>query len=247
MDSRRAREILSCYRPGVDDPESEPFAAAFEQARRDRELSSWLEREIALDAAIGAKLRGAAVPEGLKSRILAGAPAARPAPWWRRPIVALAPVAIAAAAAIAFFLAGQRSSAADFPTYRAEMAAMVAGGYKMDLESEELSTLREFFASRGWPSDYTVPKPMEQYPLEGGMTVTWHGIRVSVLCFGTEDDEKKDKWLFVADARALSGAPSSATPEFATAARLITAAWSSGDRIYVLAGWGDEPSLRRYL
>ncbi len=247
MDSREAREILACYRPGKDDPDSEPFAAAMEQARRDPELSRWLEREIALDAAIGGRLRDASVPAGLEARILAGRPSAESAAWWRSPLVALAPVAIAAVAAVAFFVANWRSSPAGFPAYRAQMTELVSGEYKVDLETEDLSDLREFFARRGWPSDYTVPAALEHYPLEGGMTVRWRGERISVLCFGSDEDDSKDLWLFVADARALPDAPPSATPEFARVATLITATWRSGDRIYMLAGRGDERSLGKFL
>jgi len=247
VDSRQARDILACYRPGADDPQSEPFAAAMEQARRDPELSSWLEREIAFDAAIGAKLREAPVPVGLKTRILAGRPAAAPPLWRRRPLLALAPLALAAVAAIAFFLWDGRSSSAGFASYRGQMAALVSGEYKLDVETEDLPKLQTFFAERGWPADYAVPAALQGYPLEGGMAVRWHGERVSVVCFGSEDDESKDMWLFVVEARALPDAPPSVEPAFESVAALTTASWHYGGKVYLLAARGDGPNLRSFL
>ncbi len=238
MDSREAREILACYRPGVDDPRSEPLAAALEQARRDPELALWLERELALDAAIGAKMRETPVPAGLKSRILAGRSAAAPPLWRRRPFLALAPLALAAIAAIALFLWDGRSSPAGFASYRAEMAALVSGEYKLDVETEDLPKLQAFFAERGWPADYAVPAALQGYPLEGGMAVRWHGEKVSVVCFGSEDDESKDLWMFVVEARVLPDAPASEAPEFSPVAKLATSSWRSGARIYLLARTG---------
>jgi hypothetical protein len=247
VDSRQARTILACYRPGLDDPRSEPFAEALEQARRDPELALWLERENALDASIGAKLREAPVPPGLKSRILAGRPAVAPVIWWRRPLVAFAPLAAILIAAIAIVALQWRSSSSGFPSYRRQMGALVAGDYKLDVEARDLPKLREFFAKRRWPADYSVPVSLEGYPLEGGMAVEWRGHKVSVICFGEEDDESKDLWLFVVERDALPDARSSVVPEFAPVSKLMTASWSSASKVYLLAGRGDEPSLRKYL
>jgi hypothetical protein len=247
VDSRQAKTVLECYRPGLDDPRSEPFAEAMERARRDPELARWLERELALDAAIGAKLRQVPVPLGLQSRILAGRPAVAPVVWWRRPLVVFAPLAAVLIAAIVVVTLAWRSPSSDFASYRGQMGALVAGDYKLDVEAGELPKLREFFAQRHWPADYSVPSSLQGYPLEGGMAVEWHGHKVSVICFGAEGDDSKDMWLFVTERDALPDAPLSAVPELVPAAKLMTASWSSGGNVYLLAGHGDEQSLRRYL
>jgi hypothetical protein len=246
VDSRHAKTILSCYRAGVDDAQSEPFAEALAQARQDPALALWLERSLAADAAIGARLREAPVPPDLRARILAAHPAAKPA-WWRRPSVAFA--SLAAVAAVALVVLLLRSGGADdqLGSYRRDMTALVAGEYKLDLEAEDLSRLQAFFASRGWPADYGVPRALVSYPLEGGMAVSWRGHRVSVLCFGAEEDESKDLWLFVIERGAVSGAPASVTPELATASGLATASWAADGRLYLFAGRGDVQALRAYL
>ncbi len=247
MDSREAKAILACYRPGVDDPSGEPLASALEQARRDPELESWLARETALDGAIAAKLRASMVPENLRARILAGRPAPSAPAWWRRPLVVLAPLAVAAVATVAILVLYGRPASGGFAGYRAEMVALVSGDYKLDVESGDLKRLEEFFAARGWPADYAVPATLRDYPLEGGMAVTWRGEKVSVVCFGAEDDEDKDLWLFVIEASALPDAPSTTVPVLAPVAKLTTASWRSGDKTYLLVGRGDEGSLRAFL
>lgn len=247
MDSRQARTILACYRPGVDDPRSAPFAEALEQARRDPELARWLESETAFDAAIGARLKDAPVPPGLAARILAGRPAAAPAVWWRQPAVALASLAAVLVAAIVVVALERRASPSDFASYREQMGALVAGDYKMDVETRELPVIQDFFARRQWPADYSVPSNLQGYPLEGAMAVDWHGHRISVICFGAEGDDSKDLWLFVADRDIVSDAPLSTAPAFAPAGNLTTASWSAAGKVYLLAGRGDEQSLRGFL
>jgi hypothetical protein len=246
VDSRQAKAILACYRPGLDDSQSAPFDEALEQARRDPELARWLEREMAFDAAIGARVREAPVPPGLPSRILAGRPAAAVV-WWRQPVVALASLAVVVVAAIVIVALERRASSSDFASYREQMGALVAGDYKMDVETRELPRIQEFFARRHWPADYSLPASLQGYPLEGAMAVEWHGHRISVICFGAEEDESKDLWLFVADHGTALDAPSSTAPEFTPAGKLMTASWSSAGKLYLLAGRGDEHSLRGFL
>ncbi len=247
MDSQQARTILACYRPGLDDPQSAPFAEALEQARRDPELARWLEREAAFDATIGARLRDAPVPPGLQARILAGRPAAAPVVWWRQPVVALTSLAVVLLGALVAVTLVRRGSSSDFASYREQMGALVAGDYKMDVETRELPEIQDFFARRQWPADYSVPAGLQDYPLEGAMAVEWHGHRISVICFGAEGDDSKDLWLFVADRATVPDAPSSTVPEFAPTGKLTTASWASAGKVYLLAGRGDEQSLREFL
>jgi hypothetical protein len=247
LDSREARIVLGRYRPGLDDPRSAPFAEALELARTDPELTAWLEREVALDAAIGDKLRQADVPPDLASRILAGRPAMPPRAWWKRPLVSLPALALVAAAVIVVVALVRRAAPAGFPSYREQMGAIVAGDYKLNIESHDPAAVREFFARRQWPADYSVPARLQGYPVEGGMTVEWRGRRISLVCFGVEDDDDKDLWLFIAEPDAVPGAPPSSSPEFAPAGKLMTAAWSAARKIYLLASRGDERSLRELL
>ena len=247
MDSRQAKAVLACYRPGLDDPQSAPFAQALEQARRDPALARWLEREAAFDAAIAARLRQAPVPAGLLERILAARAAEPPRLRWRRPVLAAASLAALLAAAIVTVALLRRAPANDLETYRRQMGALVAGDYKMDVEAGALPAIQEFLSRRHWPSADSVPAGLQGYPLEGAMAVEWRGHRVSLICFGAEGDDGKDLWLFVTERDTLPEAPSSTVPGFAPAGTLMTAAWTSADKVYLLAGRGDERSLRAIL
>ena len=203
MDNQEARRILETYRPGVDEIDAQ-VTEALACARRDDKLSEWLEQESALDGALRKKLRDISVPVGLRTRILANAPAATSAVvWWRR-----RPVWLAAAAAIlviefVIYWPHLRPENA-FTAYRAGMVQYVAAGYQMDLRTEDLDALRQQFVKSGWPSDYVVPPALTKLTVEGGCQSQWRGHKVSLLCLEAKDH---DVWLLVIERDAVWHAP----------------------------------------
>lgn len=269
MDNQRAKEILSGYRPG-DGAETDPqVAEALEQARRDPELGRWLEQQASFDSAIRAKLKQIAVPAGLKARIL-GSPtgAERVAEpdiiqavmaWWRRPaFLAAAALIIFACAVLGLFLRPQH----DFNAYRRQMTGFVSDEYKMNVEAKDLDQLRQAFAAKGWPSEYTFPLALQSLPLEGGVTLEWQGHKVSLICWSapgqeekgekedkdeSEEKDEKDTWLFIADAPVSPGAPADVAPQFAKVGELATASWSKDGKLYILAARNDLESLQKYF
>ena len=242
MDSQRAKEILRAYRPGVDDADPQ-VVEALAQAKRDVELSRWLEQENAADAAIRAKLRDVAVPVGLKTRILANATAETPAvAWWRRRPVWLAAAAIVLLVELIIYLPHLRPANA-FTTYRTGMVQFVAAGYRMDLRADNFDALRQRFVKDGWPSDYVVPSGLTRLSVNGGCECQWRGNKVSLLCLRAKDH---DVWLFVAERSAVWNAPST-SPIFAHEGRIATVSWTAGHLTYVLATEGDEAELKSYL
>ena len=96
MDSRLAKEILLCYRPGTADPSDPEFAEALEQAKRDPELGRWFSQHQALHITLRDRFKQLPVPAGLKQEILAGYRSAVVPVWWQQPAFQ----ALAAAAAI---------------------------------------------------------------------------------------------------------------------------------------------------
>ena len=70
MNRQEAKQILRCYRPGVDSENDPQIAAALEAARRDPALAQWLQRELAFDETIRAKLRAIPLPPDFRQRIL---------------------------------------------------------------------------------------------------------------------------------------------------------------------------------
>jgi len=245
VDSEQAREILACYRPGRDDPADPRFTEALEQARLDVDLARWLEQQTALDAALRERLREVPVPPELRTKILAQFPT-RPALtlWWRRPAFAVAATALVVLTATitGFWLANRPAT---FDTYRRQMAGLVSGEYDMSLKSKDLKEVREYLASHGWPSDYALTPAMQRLEAEGGSTISWHGTKISLICVDVGEDV--DLFLFVVHRSGLLDGPATESPQFAKVGGMMTAAWSAGDKLYLLAGHGDEELLRRYL
>jgi hypothetical protein len=93
--------------------------------------------------------------------------------------------------------------------------------------------------------DYALTPAMQRLEAEGGSTIKWHNKKISLICVETGEDA--DLFLFVVHRSALPDAPATASPQFARIGGIMTAAWSSDDKLYLLAGHGDEQFLRRYL
>jgi len=242
VDSQQAKEILKAYRPGVDDADPQ-VAEALGVARRDPELSRWLERQMAVDAVIRGKLRDVAIPVGLKTRILANAKVESPAlAWWRQPGWLTAAAAVLVVVAVAMFMPRLRP-ANTFASYRVDMAKFVSVEYKLDVKSDKFEDLRQAAVKSGSPSIPALPPALAKLRLEGGCLLNWHGHKVTLVCMEAKDH---DVWLFVADSKTLPDTPP-ATPVFAKDGKITTASWMAGPLTYILATEGDEAELRSYL
>ena len=244
MDRQSAKEILACYRPGRDDPADPAFGEALEAARHDPELARWLAQQTAVDAAVRETLGNLPVPANLRKQILAQVSAPSVARvWWRKPAFpAAAVVLVALAAIVGVWQANQPDT---FDAYRQQMAALVSGDYDMNLKSTDLKEIRQYLASQGWPSDYALTPAMQRLEAEGGSVIKWHGKKISLVCVQAGDDT--DLFLFVVPRSVLPDAPATETPQFVSVGGMMTAAWSAGNQLYLLASHADEELLRRYL
>jgi hypothetical protein len=242
VDNPTAKRILASYRSGVDDADPQ-FAEALAQARRDPELSRWLEQEVALDAALREKLRSGPAPVGLKTRILANVPAQVPvAAWWRRRPVWL--VAVAAILIVEFVIYWPNLRPANaFVTYRSGMVQYVASGYDLQVRADNFDALRQRFVKDGWPADYVLPERLTQVGVRGGCLSEWRGKKVSMLCLRAHNH---NAWLLVIDRHDIWNAPHS-QPVFAKEGTIATASWTAGHLTYVLATEGDDDELKSYL
>lgn len=237
MDNQQLRELLAVYRPGLDD-QDETFAELRTALRNDPELQRQLDARVARDDAIRAKLHAVQPPPGLKTRILAGQNVVRPpVSFWRQPIW------LAAAAAIVVFAIITLTRPNNFPAYRAEMVKFVAVEYDLDTHAEDFDSLRQSFAAKGWPADYTVPAGVKNLHIEGGCLRQWHGRKVALLCFETEADG--DVWLFVVDRQVVADVPAE-TPQIATTGQITTASWTRGAYTYILATEKPAIPIQRY-
>lgn len=244
MDSRDAKEILSCYRRGFDAAADPRFAEALELARTDPALGHWLEQQTAFDAAVREQLRRIPVPSDLRERILAQRPARpRATVRWRQPWLQAAAAALAVLALLAGFWLANRSY--PFGAYRRDMAGLVSGEYEMNLKTDHLDEIRGFLATRGWPSDYALTPAMQNLEAEGASVLHWRGRKVSLICLEAGEDE--DLFLFVVERSIFRDAPTAQSPQFERVGKMTTATWSTGNKVYFLAADRDEQFLRQYL
>lgn len=252
MDNRQAREILALYRPGSTDAADPQMAEALDLVKRDPELATWFQEHCAVYTAIRSKLKAIPVPPGLKRQIIIGqADHAR--------IISLPATAkiLAAAAAIAlittavWFTFDVRPNANTFARFRDRMARSVqrADVPYMKMYSTNQADVLAYFAAGQRPADFTLSKTLQQLPAEGGSALTWNNHPVEMLCLnaGTEaSGQHIDIWVFVMEKKYVPDAPA-AGPQYSKVGNLMTASWSAGDKIYVLAGRGTAEDIKKFL
>jgi hypothetical protein len=244
MDSHQAKQVLALYRPGSVDASDPEVAEALDEARRNPELGRWFAQHCAFQASVRAGFRTIGVPEGLKERLLAG-----PGPrviqvWWRKPAMLGAAAAMVALIALAGFWFRPQEDMG-FSAYRDRMVRTALRGYRMDLLTNDLTQIREFLAKSRTHADYVLAPGLEKLPGEGCAVLGWQGQPVAMICFDLGN--KQELYLFVINRSALPNAPPTKTPEFVKVNKLITASWSAGDKVYILAGQGDQNSIAKHL
>jgi hypothetical protein len=244
VDSREAKAILACYRPGLEEAADLRFAEALEQVRTDPALARWFEQQAALDAALREQFRRIPVPADLREKILARRTASpRPTVWWRQRSWHATAAGLAALAILAGFWLANRSY--PFDAYRRDMAGLVSGEYEMNFRTDQLDEIRNFLATRGWPNNYALSPAMQDLEAEGASVLHWRGRKVSLICLEAGEDE--ELFLFVIERSIFRDVPANESPQFERVGEMTTAAWSTEDTIYFLATHRDEQFLQQYL
>ncbi len=243
MNRARAKEILAGYRPHKDLPTDPEFAPALALLERDAELARWFEHGQALDAALQRKLREIPIPVELQTRILASRPKRLTHPdWWRKPSLLSAAAAVLVVISVsAVWLAPWKPTT--WPDYKAKVVEETTEPYDLDVKTRSHDQVRRRMAAAGYPSDYRVPPGLLEYPLEGGFKLRWRGHKVSVVCFGSDEEHMPDVWLIVSSRTSLSGAPAGATPEFGVIGKSRIASWADDGHFYIVATQ-DGPDLK---
>lgn len=246
---------MSAYRPWTDakDP---TYAEALALARTDDELRHWFEAHCAAQEAIRARFRAIAVPEGLKEQIISERTV-----WTRFPHLS-SPRTLAAVAALvicgslfSIWLmlrpSALPSEQINLAGFRGRMVSSVLRMYNMDLETNDAQQIRSFLARNNAVADYELTPKLAGATQTGCGVLTWQGARVSMVCFRSGDSlpagAKGDVFLFVVDRTVVPDAPKSTQPLLAKVNQLVTASWTAGDKVYVLAAAGDEEFLRKFL
>ena len=240
MTSLQAKLILLRYRPGTADAEDPEVAEALEQVQRDPDLRLWFEQHCAFQKQVRDTIRGLPVPAPpvFEPKIVPG-----PSAWWNRRAV-WAAAAVLFLTGISLWLWSRPEPADGLENFCGRMARVALREYRMDLRTNEMMQLRQYFASNSAPADYILPNGLNSLPLTGGAVLTWRNKPVSMVCF---DRGKQDMvFLFVVQ-RSNIPDPPPAMPEFTQVSKLMTARWTAGDKTYLLATETNDVSYLRNL
>jgi hypothetical protein len=248
VNRERAKQILLLHRPGTADEGDPALAEALAWLQRDEELQRWLEVQRATQEAIRRQFKKISPPAGLKEQIIAERP------WHTRPVApwhlaTLAAVAIVIVALGVWWSGLEPREDRSFAGYRQQMISTARRAYGMQLETNNLESIRFFLKEHGAPSDFVPPAGPAQ--ATGCLTVPWQGHQASMICFKTgrplSPGQSSDLWLFIIDQSSLPDAPKAVTPQITTFNQVTTASWTRLGKTYVLAIEGDEALLKEYL
>jgi len=250
---QQAKQLLLTFRPWVKDVHDPEVIAALALCRQDAELAQWFENHCAVQNAIHARFNQVPLPEGLKEQILSEYKSRVVMIWWRQPAM------LATAAALAILVAlgslwlttpRQTNEEVSFASYRSRMVRTALRAYSMDLETNDVAQIRTYLAQHQAPADYVLPKNLEPTSSVGCGVLKWQDQPVTMICFRTgkplAPGAKSDLFLFVIDRKSLPDLRVTNAPEFAPVNKLVTASWTAGEKVYILAG-DDEATLRRRL
>lgn len=252
MTPQQARQILLTFRPWAKDAPEADEAAALALCEQDAGLAHWFANHCAVQNAIRARFNQMPVPEGLKEQILSESKSRGVTLWWRRPVI------LAAAATLAIFLSlgslwlstTQSKEDVSFAAYRSRMVRTAVKAYGMDLETNDVTQIRAYLAQKQAHADYVLPKKLDPASSVGCGVLSWQGKPVTMVCFRTGKPlaagMKSDLFLFVIGEQDLAEAPRLNPPAFAPVSNLVTASWSEGGKVYVLAA-PEESDLRKRL
>jgi hypothetical protein len=245
MDSSQVRRILQLYRPGTTDALDPQMAEALQAVQHDPELAKWFDEHCGAYIAIRAKLKQIEVPPDLKRKILLENVGRRriipfngPAGW----LAAAAAILLLAAAAWLVFSPGKNNG---FAAYKQRQVLQVQRGYAMTMTSTNLAEIRDFLRAKHSIADYALTKGLEKLAGEGCADLHWHGKSVAMVCFNA--GTKKELYLFVANRSDFPSVPPPGKTKFDRIHKLMAASWTAGDKVYILAGAGDESELQQYL
>jgi hypothetical protein len=253
MTNQEVREILMRYRPGQMDPDDDRVQEALELAARDPDLAAWFEQHCAMQKAIRACFQQIEVPEGLKEQILSERKAHFAKATRRRAAITVASILVIAAAIFVIIRPNFSGPGSDdtFASFRARMAGDVQRLYPaMDLETNRLDVIRDYLAQNQGHAQVAVPPALYGVAPTGCAILNWHGKRVSMICFNSGKNSSAsspDLFLFVIQKSQIEAPPGAGAAEFNQIKGMATASWSSGDKVYLLGGIGDEAFLKKFL
>ena len=245
MNIDEAKKILIAYRRGSRDIDDSEVTEALSAARQMPELQAWLDQQAHRHSTIRAAFRDIPVPDDLADRILAGSNVVivPRAAWMRREVLACAAM-IAAMLILLFFFSRTVSSSDSFEIFRSRMVRSVLREYRMDIVTNDIVQIRGFLARNQAPADYILSEKLTSFSPVGGGVLSWQDRRVSMVCL--DSGRTNMLFLFVVDRDGMRHPPTIA-PAFAKVNKLMTASWSQGDKVFLLAADMSQGDLNAMI
>lgn len=256
MDKLELKMRLDACRPSGQDNDDGAIREALAQLPADAELAVWFARSQALDAAVSRQLAGVKAPDGLRGRILAGARVNARRNEWRRHLWIAAAAIVMAGAAVwmleNYFSAasegGGALAAATLREYRDEVASVYAGmhqtGFELDHSDADVAKVKQWLAEHGAPADAVLRAGLTDALPFGCKIVEWRGRKVSMMCFGKNDDEAH---LFVVSRDAIRGLGGIEAGRVERVGGFEIIAWQDERRAYVMVGDSPKTDLKPFL
>jgi hypothetical protein len=247
VNATQAKHALLLYRPRArGQAQAEPeLAHAIEFAQTHGAVSDWLRRHTRFQDTMQRSFRELPVPAQLTAQILARRRIVR-LPWWRKPwsLAAAAALFLLVGGSVAHWQQNVLKAHNTFSIFLSRMVGNVLRQYTMDIVTNDTATIQRYLAGRQAPSDYQLPPGLARLPQIGCGVLGWGDGRVSMICL--QPPGESILYLFVADQAAVHPVPP-ATPQFQQVNSLMTATWSQGGKVYILATPGSRESLQRHF
>lgn len=254
MTTIEAQQILASYREGESpDPMQERALALLAE---DRELRAWYEKEKAVSEALDGAMESIAVPENLRDSILEAVGSStttlsKPRRLVRTVVSMAAVFAVMAVGLLAWMnrpYEGEEFSLAALP---GDMGRYIERGFFFDFENTSANALAKWFQDQRGVENFPVPENLAQLPGLGCETIRWHGRDVYLMCFNNEDTLVH---LFLLpdagemrDFKGFDGLTTDPRERHGVEGKWATAAWKSGDDLFVMTTLGPETMLREFL
>lgn len=249
-----AKRILASHRPWAGEPADPETNAALELVRQDADLSRWFAQHCARQEQIRESLLRVKPPAALLEQILSERPTPSPIPAGRKlPALITAALLLLALGGAGFWFTQRAGTNGElsYANYRGRMVRTALRLYGMDLETNSPAVIRAYLAEHHARADYQLPPRLAAAASAGCGVLKWQGNPVTMVCFKSgrplKPTEKADLFLFVISRQAAPDSPAGSEPQLQQVNKLMTASWSAGDNVYLLAAPGDEAFLTQFL
>jgi len=243
MNDNEAKFLFRAYRPDGSDARDPIFAAALEQAKKNPALRTWLDREVAFDRSVAAKLREIQPSAGLREAILAGGRASRRRRvWWQNPAWLALAASVVIALTVALTVRHAGPSAHNFAEFA--LNELATAGNQHGAASPENAKLQARLSTAALPLPGNVRLDPEELRRAGCHTVNFAGHEVFEICFAREG---KMLHLYAARADDLAAGAAIARTELMTKGRFAATAWKDARFAYALVTADGTETLRRLI